>query len=48
MMAAKMKQLNADIEFVYYPGDHFTVQTPQWIREGNEFFTQRYMEWLKK
>ncbi|WP_343693282.1 alpha/beta hydrolase-fold protein [Chitinophaga sp.] len=48
MMEAKMKPLKADIEFVYYPGDHFTVQTPQWIRDGNEFFEKRYIDWLKK
>ncbi|WPV65894.1 alpha/beta hydrolase-fold protein [Chitinophaga sp. LS1] len=48
MMEKKMKELKAGIEFVYYPGDHFTVQTPQWVKEGNLFFEGKYLEWLKK
>ncbi|OMP77879.1 alpha/beta hydrolase-fold protein [[Flexibacter] sp. ATCC 35208] len=48
MMEKKMKELKAGIDFVYYPGDHFTVQTPQWVKEGNLFFEGKYQEWLKK
>ncbi|WP_440135014.1 alpha/beta hydrolase-fold protein [Chitinophaga sancti] len=48
LMEEKMKKLNADIEFGYYTGDHFTVQSQQWLKDGNAFMESRYVEWLKK
>lgn len=48
LMDKKMKAIRAGIDFVYYPGDHFTVQSPQWVNEGNMFFEGKYLEWLKK
>lgn len=48
LMEEKMKKLHADIEFGYYTGDHFTVQSQQWLKDGNAFFERRYAEWLNK
>ena len=29
-MEKEMKKINANIEFAYYPGNHFTVATPEY------------------
>ncbi|WP_343672936.1 alpha/beta hydrolase-fold protein [Chitinophaga sp.] len=41
LMEEKMKALKAGVIFEYYPGDHFTVQTQQWVKDGNAFFASK-------
>lgn len=44
----QMKELNSDFQIAYYPGDHFTVGTPEYEKAGMQFLKQRYVEWLVK
>ena len=48
MLETEMKKLNSTFKFAYYPGDHFTVSTPLYRKEGYQFLAQKYMEWLAK
>ena len=48
MLEAEMKKLNSTFPFAYYPGDHFTVGTPEYRKDGYQFLAQKYMEWLAK
>jgi hypothetical protein len=48
MLETEMKKLNSTFKFAYYPGDHFTVSSPEYIKDGNNFLKQKYMEWLLK
>jgi hypothetical protein len=41
----EMKKLGAPFVFAYYPGDHFTVATPQWRSDGYTFLEERYSIW---
>lgn len=41
LLEEKMGQLHASFVFAYYPGDHFTVRSPQWIKDGDEFFKSK-------
>jgi hypothetical protein len=43
-----MKELHSNFEFAYYPGDHFTVYTHDYKKDGNQFLEQKYVEWLAK
>ncbi len=40
-----MKKLNANITIEYFPGDHFTVATPEFFKKGNQFLEEKYLEW---
>jgi Putative esterase len=40
----EMKKIDAGFVFGYYPGDHFTVSTPEYRTSGNQFLQQRYNE----
>lgn len=40
-----MKELNANITIEYFPGDHFTVSTPEFRNKGNQFLKEKYLEW---
>jgi S-formylglutathione hydrolase FrmB len=42
----QMKELNSTFQFAYYPGDHFTVFTPEYEKGGMQFLKQRYVEWV--
>lgn len=42
----EMKKLNANIDIEYFPGDHFTVNTPEFQKKGNQFLRDKYIEWL--
>lgn len=42
----QMKALKSTFEFAYYPGDHFTVWTPEYEKEGMQFLKQKYVEWI--
>ena len=44
----QMKELNSTFQFGYYPGDHFTVYTPEYEKDGFQFLKQKYLEWLAK
>lgn len=48
LLETEMKKLNASVDFAYYPGDHFTVGTPVYRKDGNQFLVRKYMEWLAK
>ena len=48
LLETEMKKLNSTFKFTYYPGDHFTVATPEYRKDGNQFLKQKYMEWLAK
>lgn len=47
LMEQEMKKINANIIFAYFPGDHFTVNNPEYINSGNKFLEDRYIEWQK-
>ncbi len=47
-LETQMKELGSNIQFAFYPGDHFTVGTPEYKKEGNQFLKERYLEWLAK
>ncbi|SDE78282.1 Putative esterase [Pricia antarctica] len=42
----QMKAVNSTFKFGYYPGDHFTVWTPDYEKDGTQFLKQKYLEWL--
>ena len=48
LLEKQMKELNSDFKFAYYPGDHFTVFSRDYRKEGNQFLKQKYLEWLAK
>ncbi len=48
MLEKEMKKLNSTFRFEYYPGDHFTVSTIAYRKDGNQFLKQKYQEWLTK
>jgi len=48
LLEAEMKKLNSTFQFAYYPGDHFTLSTPEYVKDGNQFLKQKYTEWLAK
>jgi hypothetical protein len=48
MLEKEMKKLNAGFQFEYYPGDHFTVSTIAYKKDGNQFLKQKYQEWLSR
>jgi Putative esterase len=47
LLETEMKKLDTKFVFAYYPGDHFTVSTPEYRKAGAQFLAQRYMEWKK-
>jgi S-formylglutathione hydrolase FrmB len=47
MLEGEMSVLHANITFVYYPGDHFSVFTDDYLNDGDHFFAVKYAEWLK-
>jgi S-formylglutathione hydrolase FrmB len=44
----EMKKLNAGFVFSYYPGDHFTVSTPEYRKDGYKFLEQKYNEFINR
>jgi hypothetical protein len=48
MLEGEMKKLPANFEFAYYPGDHFTVSTPDYRKDIARFLQKKYQEWLAK
>ncbi len=43
-----MQKLDTKFVFAYYPGDHFTVSTPEYRKDGLDFLEQRYNVWLQQ
>ena len=48
LLEQEMKNLHSNFEFVYYPGDHFTIGTTAYNNEGYVFLEKKYMEWKNK
>ncbi|WP_461451520.1 alpha/beta hydrolase-fold protein [Mucilaginibacter sp.] len=48
MLEGEMKKLNSQFVFKYYPGDHFTVATPEFWKDGYTFLEKKYNDWLAK
>lgn len=44
----EMKKLDTRFVFTYYPGDHFTVSTPEYQAAGVAFLAERYAQWKRK
>jgi hypothetical protein len=44
MLEGEMKKLNSTFVFQYYPGDHFTVSTPEFRKDGYNFLEKKYTE----
>ena len=44
----EMKKLDTKFVFAYYPGDHFTVFTPEYRNSGNYFLIDKYLQWQKE
>jgi len=47
VLESEMKALNANMIFEYFPGDHFTVYTPEYRSKGFHFLAEKYIEWVK-
>ena len=47
LLDKEMKVLNANMSFEYFPGDHFTVGTPEYRNKGLKFLAEKYREWQK-
>jgi hypothetical protein len=43
-----MKNLNTGFVFAYYPGDHFTVFTVDYRKDGDYFLIEKYLQWQKE
>jgi len=48
LLEVETKKLNANFVYAYYPGDHFTLDYPEYKMEGYTFLEKRYTEWLSK
>jgi hypothetical protein len=48
LLDTEMKKLNTGFVFEYYPGDHFTVWTPEYRKAGEHFLVAKYLEWQKE
>lgn len=44
----EMKKLDTRFVFAYYPGDHFTINTPEYEKAGVGFLEERYADWKMK
>jgi len=45
MLEKDVKDLNAGFVFEYFPGDHFTVATPEYRMKGTQFLAEKYLQW---
>lgn len=46
LMEQEMKKLGADMPFAYYPGDHFSVVTPEYRKAETQWLKKTYLHWL--
>lgn len=44
LLDGEMKKLDAGFVFEYFPGDHFTIHTPEYRLAGYRFLEQKYNE----
>jgi hypothetical protein len=44
----EIKKLNTGIIFAYYPGDHFTVSSPEYRKDGYGFLQGKYNEFMSR
>ena len=44
----EMKKMQSGFEFGYFPGDHFTVASPEYSSAGYKFLERKYNEFLSK
>jgi hypothetical protein len=47
LLETEMNKLNAGFKFAYYPGDHFTVGTKAYGKDGYQFLAEKYKSWLE-
>jgi S-formylglutathione hydrolase FrmB len=47
-LETQMKELGSNFEIAYFPGDHFTVGTPEYEKKGTHFLKKKYLGWLAK
>ena len=48
LLENEMKKFNTGFIFEYYPGDHFTVFTPEYRKAGDLFLVTKYLDWEKE
>jgi enterochelin esterase-like enzyme len=48
LLEKEMKTMDAKMQFEYFPGDHFTVSTPEYRIKGMKFLAERYLEWQQR
>jgi len=48
LLEKEMKAINASVTFQYYPGDHFTVSTKEYLADTFGFLEGKYKDWLLK
>jgi S-formylglutathione hydrolase FrmB len=48
MLDDEMKKLQSGFEFAYYPGDHFTVGSPEYLEAGYKFLERKYNELISR
>ena len=46
LLEVETKKLNANFVYAYYPGDHFTLNYPEYRMAGYTFLENKYAEWL--
>jgi pimeloyl-ACP methyl ester carboxylesterase len=46
LMDQEMKKLGADMPFAYYPGNHFSVMTPDYKKAETMWLRKTYLHWL--
>ncbi|HRI22454.1 MAG TPA: hypothetical protein PLA68_15945, partial [Panacibacter sp.] len=44
----EMQKMDTKFVFGYFPGDHFTVSTPEYRKAGLAFLAERYAIWQKQ
>ena len=48
LLEIETKNLNANFVYAYYPGDHFTLNYPEYKMAGYSFLNKKYAEWLSR
>lgn len=45
LLEERLKEKGSPFQVAYYPGDHFTLATPQYFSDGYGFLKHKYLEW---
>lgn len=48
LLEIETRKLKANFIYDYYPGDHFTVHTPEYDKAGYAFLANKYAAWISK